>query len=63
MYELELQKIREAEFIRRADRERLVRAARLARRDARRTARGSVRQEGERAVSTDRGREHFTHAA
>lgn len=61
MFERELQKIREAELISRADRERLVRTARLARRNARRAARESVRQESERPVSTDRDR--FTHAA
>lgn len=59
MYTLELQKIRQAELIRRADTERLVREARR----ADRAARGSARKERERTVSADGERERFTHAA
>ncbi|MEU9200296.1 hypothetical protein [Streptomyces sp. NPDC048332] len=60
MYELELHKIRAAEFVRRAADERLVREARRARKAA---ARGSVRQERGRTVSADGDRERFAHAA
>ncbi|THA68070.1 hypothetical protein E6P78_13865 [Streptomyces sp. A0958] len=60
MYELELHKIMQAELLRRADRQRLIGAARRARRSARR----SSRQEAERPVSTGGGvRQRFTHAA
>ncbi|TXS38307.1 hypothetical protein [Streptomyces sp. OR43] len=60
MYELELHKIRAAEFVRRAADERLVREARRARKAA---ARGSARQERERTVSAGTDRERFAHAA
>lgn len=59
MYELELHKIMAAELVRRADNERLVREARR----ARKAARASARQERERTVSADSGRERFVHAA
>ncbi|MFE7788297.1 hypothetical protein [Streptomyces sp. NBC_01800] len=57
MYAYELHKIQEAELLRRAELERVVRQARRARRAARR----SGRQEDEGAVSTFRNR--FVHAA
>ncbi|MFJ4898711.1 MULTISPECIES: hypothetical protein [unclassified Streptomyces] len=59
MYEYELQKIMQAELIRRADAERLAREARR----AGRAARGSARKERERTVSTDSDRQRFVHAA
>ncbi|MFD7714812.1 hypothetical protein [Streptomyces sp. NPDC059814] len=59
MFTLEFQKIRQAELIRRADNERLIREARR----ADRAARGSARKERERTVSADRERERFAHAA
>ncbi|MFE9815482.1 hypothetical protein [Streptomyces sp. NPDC005773] len=59
MYELELHKIREAELVRRAAAERLVREARR----ARKATRGSARQERERKVSAGTDRERFAHAA
>ncbi|WLQ36430.1 hypothetical protein P8A18_24690 [Streptomyces castrisilvae] len=59
MYELELHKIMQAELVRRADHQRLVREAR----GARRSARGSAHQDGERPVSTAGAWERFTHAA
>lgn len=59
MYELELHKVMQAELIRRADNERLVREARR----ARRVTRGSAGKEHERTVSTDRDRGRFAHAA
>ncbi|WP_329613742.1 hypothetical protein OG244_11300 [Streptomyces brevispora] len=59
MYELELQKIRQAELIRRADSGRLVREASRAARAARSTA----REERGRTVSADRERERFARAA
>ncbi|MFJ6465864.1 hypothetical protein ACIQM0_33370 [Streptomyces sp. NPDC091387] len=59
MFTLEFQKIRQAELIRRADNERLIREARR----ADRAARSSARKERERTVSADRERERFAHAA
>ncbi|MEV0919793.1 hypothetical protein AB0I93_36820 [Streptomyces sp. NPDC049967] len=59
MYEYELQKIMQAELIRRADAERLAREARR----AGRAARGSARKERERTVSADSDRQRFVHAA
>ncbi|MGC5397366.1 hypothetical protein ACPXCP_16675 [Streptomyces sp. DT20] len=59
MYEYELQKIMQAELIRRADAERLAREARR----AGRAARGSGRKERERTVSADSDRQRFVHAA
>ncbi|MCM2411523.1 MULTISPECIES: hypothetical protein [unclassified Streptomyces] len=59
MYELELHKIMQAELIRRADNERLIREVRR----NRRANRGSARKEAERTVSADRDRERFAHAA
>ncbi|MET8125214.1 hypothetical protein ABZV67_12260 [Streptomyces sp. NPDC005065] len=60
MYTYELHKIHEAELLRRAELERVVRQARRARR-ARRAARRSGRQEDEGVVSTFRNR--FVRAA
>ncbi|MFF1921447.1 hypothetical protein ACFVW8_12840 [Streptomyces sp. NPDC058221] len=59
MYALELHKIVQADLIRRADNERLLREARR----ARRAARGTAREDRERKVSADGGRERFAHAA
>lgn len=59
MYALELHKVMQAELIRRADSERLIREVRR----ARRAARGSARKERERTVSADRDQERFAHAA
>lgn len=59
MYEYELQKIMQAELIRRAAAERLAREARR----AGRAARSSARKERERTVSADRERQRFAHAA
>ncbi|MEU8702384.1 hypothetical protein AB0C61_32920 [Streptomyces sp. NPDC048680] len=59
MFTLEFQKIRQAELIRRADNERLIREARR----ADRAARSSARKEREGTVSADRERERFAHAA
>ncbi|MFB6715426.1 MULTISPECIES: hypothetical protein [unclassified Streptomyces] len=61
MYTLELHQVKEAELLRRAERERLAGEARRARRAARRTARDAVHKEAEGPVSTDRDR--FAHAA
>ncbi|MFC9647777.1 MULTISPECIES: hypothetical protein [unclassified Streptomyces] len=57
MFEYELQKINEAELIRRAERQRLVREVRTARRQARRAAKDA--REGRVNTSHDR----FTRAA
>ncbi|MEU6015330.1 hypothetical protein ABZ826_15130 [Streptomyces sp. NPDC047515] len=61
MYALQLHQVREAELLRRAERERLVGEARRVRRAARRAARHAVRKEAEGPVSTDR--DGFVHAA